>query len=206
MFCPRIGIEIKKHLLSLKKEVFRKTIHICTAFVPLFLHFYRTPVLVCLVLAGVFYSLFEILRLRGISVPVISSITVAAARARDNNKFVLGPVTLVCGVLLCAIFCREPFSTVGIFSLAFGDGLASLAGKTFGHIEVPLTGGKTAAGSLACFIAVFISSFCVLENCSLSFLLALAAMLIEGLPLKDFDNICIPLATGVLAQILYFHI
>ncbi len=202
MFCPRIGIEIKKHLIALKKEVFRKTIHICVAFVPLFLHFYRIPTLCCLFLAGIFYSLSEILRLKGISVPLVSSVTVAAARARDNNKFVLGPVTLVCGVLLCAFFCSEPYSTAGIFSLAFGDGLASLAGKTFGHVEVPFTGGKTAAGSLTCFIAVFISSFFVLGNSQLSCVLALAATVIEGLPLKDFDNICIPLGIGLLAQVL----
>ena len=47
MFCTRIGIDLKKHFISLKKEVFRKTIHICTAFVPLFIHFYKIPAIIC---------------------------------------------------------------------------------------------------------------------------------------------------------------
>ena len=203
MICIRIGIDLKKHLLSLKKEVFRKSIHVCTAFVPVFIHFYRIPTLVCLALAGLLYTVSEILRLKGIVVPVVTSVTVAAARSRDDNKFVFGPVTLVAGVMLCLLLWKEPFSTVGIFALAFGDGLASLAGKTFGRIEVPLTGGKTAAGSLTCFAAVFISSFFVLHSCTLSFVLALVATLIEGLPLKDYDNIFIPVVTGGVAQIFF---
>ncbi len=205
MFCTRIGIDLKKHFISLKKEVFRKTIHICTAFVPLFIHFYKIPAIICLVCAAVLYSISEILRLKGVCVPLISSITVAAARKRDDNKFVLGPVTLVLGIVLCSILWKEPFSTVGIFSLAFGDGLASLAGKTFGRVEVPLTGGKTAAGSLTCFAAVFISGFFVLDNSILCFFLALVATLIEVLPLKDYDNVLIPVVIGGLSQLFYLH-
>ncbi len=203
MICIRIGIDLKKHFLSLKKEVFRKSIHICTAFVPVFIHFYRIPTLVCLALAGLLYTVSEFLRLKGITVPLVSSVTMAAARSRDDNKFVLGPVTLVAGVILTSLLWKEPFSAVGIFALAFGDGLASLAGKTFGRIEVPLTGGKTAAGSLTCFAAVFISSFFVLRSCVLSFFLAFAATLIEGLPLKDYDNVFIPVVTGGIAQIFF---
>lgn len=206
MLCHRVGIDIKKHFISLKKEVFRKTIHLCTAFVPLFLHFYRTPVIVLLFAAGILYIIAENLRIRGIEIPFVSAITAAAARKRDENKFVLGPVTLVAGCIACILLWDEPYSTVGILSLAFGDGLASLAGKTFGKIEVPFTGGKTAAGSLTCFTAIYICSFAILGNNLISMIVALTGMVIEGLPLKDYDNICIPVIIGGIAQLLLPHI
>jgi dolichol kinase len=206
VLCPRIGIDVKKHLRSLQKELFRKTIHICTAFVPLFLYYFKTLTIILLAAAGILYSLFEVLRIKGVYVPVISAVTEAAARKRDENRFVLGPVTLVSGCLICSLLWDDIFAATGILALAFGDGLASLAGKTFGRVEVPLTGGKTAAGSLTCFTAIFISSFALLHNTALSFIAALTGTLIEGLPLKDFDNLCIPVVLGGLSQFLFPHV
>ena len=107
MICPRIGIDVNKSLASLKKEIFRKSIHICTAFVPLVFHFYGNVVVVLLVLAGIFYFVSEILRQKGISVPLISLITVTAARKRDEDKIVFGPVTLVLGVVLALLLWQE---------------------------------------------------------------------------------------------------
>lgn len=144
--------------------------------------------------AIVCYSICEALRLKGINVPLISQITALAARKRDADMFVLGPVTLALGVMLCAYFFHNapvPM-TCGIFALSFGDGLASLAGKTFGRLEIPFTTGKTVAGSLTCFVSIYLSSFLVCQNASASLVCAVSGMIIEMLPLKDFDNIIIP--------------
>lgn len=206
IFCPRIGVDLKRQLNSLQKEVFRKSIHICTGIVPFLLRLWKVPTLCLLFAAGVLYCVCEAFRIKGHTVPVVSAVTAAASRERDGNKFVKGPVTLVAGVILCALLYRYEFATAGIFALAFGDGFASLAGKAIGRIEVPLTGGKTAEGSLACFTAVFVSSFFVLHDTSLCIVLGLAATLIEALPLKDFDNICIPVVIGGAAQLLFPHI
>lgn len=203
MICPRIGIDVNKSLASLKKEIFRKSIHICTAFVPLVFHFYGNVVVVLLVLAGIFYFVSEILRQKGISVPLISLITVTAARKRDEDKIVFGPVTLVLGVVLALLLWQEKFAVAGILALALGDGFASLAGKTFGRIQLPFTGGKTAAGSITCFFAIYSSSFIVLKNTEISLILAAAGTVIEGLPLKDFDNVFIPVILGGMAQGLF---
>ncbi|MBQ8012933.1 MAG: phosphatidate cytidylyltransferase [Treponema sp.] len=195
-FCYQIGIELKNQLTSLRKEFFRKTIHICTAFVPLFLHLAHVPALLCLCSAGLFYIVAEFLRFNGHEIPLISDITAAAARKRDENKFVLGPVTLVAGIVSAALLWEENAAAVGIFALAFGDGLASLAGKTFGKIRVPYTHGKTVEGSLTCFAAIFCSTFFVTNNCRISLLVAATGALIEVLPLKDFDNLLIPVLLG----------
>lgn len=196
------GILIKQYRISIFKEVFRKSIHLCSAFVPTLLALAYKPVIALLFAALIFYSFTEFVRLKGINVPVVSKITSIAARKRDENKFVLGPVTLVAGIISAALLWNPDSARIGIYALAFGDGLASLVGKLFGRIYIPFTKGKTAAGSLACFFAVFISSFCVGGNAAVSFILAFVAMIVEVIPMTDFDNIVIPVVIGGLAQYL----
>lgn len=196
------GIERSQYRNSILKEVVRKSIHMCSAFVPFFLRIAYIPVLVLLGAALVFYCISEFLRLRGVELPFIAKVTAVAARKRDENKFVLGPVTLVAGIISSAVLWSPPAAAIGIYALSFGDGLASLCGKLFGRVYIPLTNGKTAAGSLTCFLAVYISSFCVCGDASAAFFLALSAMVIEVLPLADMDNVVIPVAIGALADCL----
>lgn len=196
------GILTSQRALDIKKEIFRKSIHLCTAFIPFLLSkFYNITILLLVLCVGL-YCVFEILRLDGKRIPIVSEITAAAARKRDENKFVLGPVTLVLGIVISAIVWNKIPAAVGIYALGFGDGLASLVGKLAGKIKIPFTAGKTVAGSSACFIAVFISTLCVLHSVKLALLIAFCAMLIELLPLKDFDNLLIPVAIGGLTQFL----
>lgn len=201
-FCYQIGIELKNQLVSLRKEFFRKTIHLCTAFVPLFLHIAHYPAVICLCAAGLFYIIAESLRTNGHEIPLVSDVTAAAARKRDENKFVLGPVTLVAGIVASSILWNEKAAAVGIFALAFGDGLASLAGKTFGRLRIPFTHGKTVEGSLTCFAAIYTSTFFVTKDCSLSLFVAITGALIEVFPLKDFDNLLIPVILGGMVSYL----
>jgi len=196
------GIIDRKRMVDVGKEFFRKSIHMCSALVPIALSFYYWPVLFALIFVLIFYIIAEILRINGKNVPIISNITAAAARKRDENRFVLGPVTMSCGVLITALVWKLTPATVGIFALAFGDGLASLAGKLFGRVRIPFTQGKTVAGSLTCFFAVFVSSFLVCHNTLLSLIVASLAMFIEVLPLKDFDNLLIPIVIGGVTQLL----
>ena len=201
--CEKDGIVSRQRLNDIAKEVFRKAIHICSALVPYLLSVAYGPVLALLAAALVLYSVSELLRLHGIPVPVVAQVTAAAARKRDENKFVLGPVTLCVGILLCALLYRPLPAAIGIYALAFGDGLASLSGKLWGRVRIPGTQGKTAAGSLTCFAAIFISSFAAGRNATASLVLALAGMVIEVLPLKDFDNVLIPVLIGGLASFFF---
>ena len=202
IYCPFVGVLWKRRLIVLYKEIFRKSIHLCSCFVPLFLKYFYKTTIALLIFAAAFYTVTQFLSLRGKRVPLVSDITDMAARERDRGKFVLGPLTLVIGILLCALLCPQKAAAVGILALAFGDGLASLAGKIIGNLHIPRTGGKTCAGSLVCLIAIFISSFCVLQRADAALCIAVCGMVIEVLPLKDFDNILIPLLLGKLAQYL----
>lgn len=196
------GIVERQRLNAIFKELFRKSIHICSSFIPLFLKYAYWPVIVLLILAVVVYTVSEILRSKDIYIPLISKVTEIAARKRDENRFVLGPVTLVCGILLAALLLPLDCARVGIFALAFGDGLASLMGKLIGKITIPGAHGKTAAGSLTCFAAVFVSTFCCCGNCFIALCVGLCAMFIEVLPISDFDNLIIPPAIGWIYLLL----
>ena len=203
--CFNIAINSKKRANVVIKELFRKTIHLCSAFIPLFLGWNRGITIALLIFALISYVICEYVRMRGISVPLISAITEAAARKRDENRFVLGPVTLCSGIILCAlIWSPLEAAAIGIYALSFGDGLASLVGKLFGKIKIPFTFGKTVEGCLACFFAIFCESFLVSKNTFVSLVLAFVGMIIEVLPLKDLDNIFIPLVIGGLANFLLY--
>lgn len=198
------GIAFKQYRIGIFKEVFRKSIHLCSALVPTFLAFSYWPVmsLLCIVLLG--YCTSEFVRLKGIEVPFVSKVTAIAARKRDENKFVLGPVTLVIGIICASLLWKQEAARIGVYALAFGDGFASLIGKLIGRVHIPFTNGKTAAGSLACFFAVFLSSFAVCHNCAIALLLAVIATVVEVVPMTDFDNIVIPILIGGMAQYLLF--
>ncbi|MCR5762086.1 MAG: phosphatidate cytidylyltransferase [Treponema sp.] len=198
--CKTIGIIKRQYLNDIKKEVFRKSIHICSAFLPFLLNYLKWPVLIALGLAIIAYSIAELLRLKGITIPLISDVTAAAARKRDENKFVLGPVTLALGIFISALLWEPLPASIGIYALAFGDGLASLSGKLFGKVQIPLTQGKTAVGSLTCFAAIFTSSFIASGNSYVALVVASVGMFIELMPIKDFDNIIIPIVLGGIAQ------
>lgn len=199
---PGRGIISKQYANSILKEVFRKSIHLCSALIPFFLSLAYWPVMGVLALALVLYCISEALRMHGVEVPFIAKITEVAARKRDENKFVLGPVTLVVGIMISSLLWKHEASQIGIYALAFGDGLASLFGKLFGRVYIPGTHGKTAAGSLTCFTAVFVSSYAVCRDCGIALTLAVTAMLVEVLPLGDFDNVVIPVLIGGVAQFL----
>ena len=202
--CPYYGILWRRYVNSVYKELFRKSIHLCTAFIPFLLHHFYWPVEILLILAVLGFTLSEVLRLNGINVPLISDITSIAARKRDEGKFVLGPVTLVIGIIISSLIFEESCYTIGILSLAFGDGLASLSGKLFGRVHIPFTEGKTVAGSLSCFFAIFCSSYLVCKNVFESVVLAIVGMAIEVFPLRDFDNILIPVLISFVAQFFVF--
>ncbi len=187
---------------EMEKEFVRKSIHLLIASIPLMASINISITIGLLTAGTIIYSYAETLRCSGSPVFLISSITRIAARERDSNKFVLGPVTLGLGALLTLLLYPNPAATIGIYALAFGDGLSSIFGKLFGRKVLPLFKNKTFAGSLACFLAVLVTCYSVCGNPVKSIIIAFGATFIEALPLKDFDNLFIPVGTAALAQLI----
>lgn len=180
----------------IQKEITRKILHISVAFSVLLAHLVGSyTVAVLLFLGSLVYFVSELLRIQGINIPYITDITNMSRRNRDKEQSITwGPITLAIGSMACFLTLPLHYASVGVLALAFGDGLASLVGVSFGATK--LLFGKSLEGSSACFLGVFISSYSLTGNIKNSFILALTVTVVEILPLKDIDNIVIPVLAG----------
>ena len=82
-------------LIKKNKEVFRKVIHLCAAFIPILLKYFYQPILILLSSVLILYVVAEFLRYKGINVPIFSVITQTAARKRDG--FLNGSTPIILG-------------------------------------------------------------------------------------------------------------
>jgi len=189
---------------KIKGEILRKSIHMLISLVPFIAKRNLTITLYILSSGILFFTLHEYLRLSGKDThSLLTKITELASRERDKGHIILGPITLGTGALLALLFYPDPAATMGIYALAFGDGIASLAGKLFGKNKIPYIPDKTLEGSISCFVVVFIAALTITRgNIFSSFLIATATTVLEVLPFKDIDNIIIPLGVGFVTQFL----
>jgi dolichol kinase len=185
---------------ELKTEIVRKSIHFLIALTPSMAALNRPLTVVILAAGTLAYTWMENLRLAGVRIPLVSSLTAMASRDRDRGRFVLGPVTLGMGSLLALLFYPSPAASIAIYALAFGDGCASLVGKFLGTVRPPFLMGKSLEGSLACFTAVFIAAWQVSRSYSVALTAAFTAALTEALPLEDFDNLVLPVTVGFIVR------
>jgi dolichol kinase len=183
---------------ELKTEVVRKSIHFLIALSPAMAAMNRLVTMAILAAGILVYAYIEKLRLSGVNVPLISSVINMAARSRDVGRFVLGPVTLGLGALLSLLLFPAPVAAIAIYALAFGDGFSSLVGKCFGRVRPAFLRGKSLEGSITCFAVVFFAAYEVSRDYRSALIAGITAMLVEALPLQDYDNLAIPLAVGFI--------
>ncbi len=113
-------------------------------------------------------------------------------------------MTLGIGALLSLLLYPLPAASLAIYALAFGDGFASLVGTMVRGPRIPLSRGKTLAGSMACFLAVFIVTLGVTSSPRDSLILAASATVLEAFPAGNFDNVLLPFGVGLIAvQLLH---
>jgi dolichol kinase len=187
---------------TLKREMVRKVLHFLIALSPLMAAMNRPLTMLLLMTGTLMYACMECFRMAGIRVPLISQLTSIASRERDEGHFVLGPVTLGLGALMALLLYPAPAAAIAIYALAFGDGFASLIGRLFGVTRPAFLLGKSVEGSMACFCAVFFAVLHVSPDYRTALFAAIVATLVEALPLKDYDNIALPLTVGFVVRLL----
>ncbi|MDR1838742.1 MAG: phosphatidate cytidylyltransferase [Treponema sp.] len=202
-FSNLVSVFAGKDLGELKTEIVRKAIHFLIALVPSMATVNRPLTVLFLMIGTLGYTFMEYLRLSGIKIPVFSSLNKMASRPRDVGHFVMGPVTLGLGALIALLLYPSPVASVAIYALAFGDGFASLVGKFFGKWRPAVLYGKSIEGSLACFTATLISAYAVSGNMLIAATAAFTAMIIEALPLEDYDNLVLPVTVGLTVQFVF---
>ncbi len=101
-----------------------------------------------------------------------------------------------------------PFLLAGIMVMAWGDGLAAIAGKKWGQKRIPgLSQIKTWVGSAVMLISSMLVVFLILNHffslnilqlAGISFIIGLAATALEVIFRSGWDNIAVPLGTAWL--------
>jgi phytol kinase len=143
----------------------------------------------------------------------------AMSRTGDRKEILRGPLYYgIAFVVLTVLYWKEsPIGIIALMMLCGGDGLADVIGKRFRSRRLPWSPRKTAAGTLSVFVGGWIFSmlilsiyvfFGILANPVSSYLLpvtliALAAMVVESLPLDDLDNLTVPLVSVLLGHLLF---
>lgn len=201
------GIVGEKPLL---RELTRKSLHMLIAFLPLIASYSRTLAYVLLALGSLVYSTSEILRVRNFREESrglacfrwLQLVTEYVSRSRESGSFILAPVTLALGAAGTLLLFEGPALQIGIFALAFGDTAAALVGRVYPIILLPLNHRKSLGGFLGCLLVTGTLSYAVTEDLQISLLAALVSALLESLPLRDLDNLILPLGTALFVSMI----
>jgi phytol kinase len=143
----------------------------------------------------------------------------AMSRSGDRREILRGPLIYgIAFVILTVIFWKDSlYGIVALMVLCGGDGLADVIGKQFPTFKLPWSDLKTWAGSLAMLVGSFLLSWLIVYVFNYagifaiqweSFLprlgiICIAATLVESIPVRDIDNVTVPV-TAILLGLLLF--
>ena len=186
-----------------RREIQRKLVHAAGALTPLAAKG-SLPITVT-ILAVVFclYSLSELLRLNGVSIPAFTRVTRATVRDGEARRIAAGPLALAAGIMMSLLFFPAAIAYASILVVSLADTAAAAVGRLVGRHRIPFCGGKTMEGSLAGLLVAFC---CILPFFPppIAIFVALCAAVAEALPVGPFDNLILPLLTGMLLS-LFVH-
>jgi phytol kinase len=135
---------------------------------------------------------------------------IVKAMEREHDKSlgtIYYPVSLLIMVIFTFGIIHQPYiGAIGIFIMAYGDGLASVFGKMIPSVR--LYGNKTLAGSLTMFIVSVIVTATILiifhpvMVVESALIVGLCATLLELFSKKGLDNITVPLGSSLIFYLL----
>jgi phytol kinase len=213
-------IDALAHRGIISSPLSRKIIHIGTGpiFVLCWVFFNNDPIaryLAALVPLGITVQFFLI----GTGLIKDQASVDAMSRSGDRREILRGPFFYgIAFILLTIVFWKESLiGMVALMILCGGDGFADVIGKRIPSSPVPWSVRKTLAGSAAMFLGSFIISLLVVWVYTLigtfqvdfaSFtwklgLICLACTGVESLPIKDIDNITVPVTAVLLGFLLF---
>ena len=124
----------------------------------------------------------------------------------QEKKRISGTTYFLIASLLTVFLFEKAIAITSITFAVFGDAIAAISGAWFGRIKIK---DKSLEGSLACFILCFsIGMILVSINLGISIKLvffgALAATVMEMLPIGIDDNLTMPIFAGLVMQLIRF--
>ena len=143
----------------------------------------------------------------------------AMSRTGDRREILRGP--LYYGIVFVALtllyWVNSPIGMIALMLMCGGDGLADIIGRRYGKTKLPWNAQKSWMGSAAMllgglFFAIVITlPFIYLDYFPITIstfiprvtLIALAATLVETMPIKDLDNLTITITAVLLGEMLF---
>ncbi len=207
-----------KGLIS--KKLSRKIIHIGTGpiFVLCWLFFPEDPL--SRYLAAIIPLLITIqFFLIGIGVIKDQASVDAMSRTGDPQEILKGPFFYgVVFVLLTILFWREsPIGIIALMILCGGDGFADIIGRRVTSFALKWSPSKSIAGTISMFLGglifssilvlIFIEygflSITFMESFPKILLLNFLATIVESLPVRDWDNVTVPVIVVLVGFIIF---
>ncbi len=145
------------------------------------------------------YVASELVRVRGGTVPMITTFTLRMSRASEKTRFISQPVYLAVGIILTLIIFPKPVAYASIAIIAVGDPIAAYVGERIGRLHV---GRKTLEGFAAGLIASALVASVVVPPL-LAVVGSTAAMLLELSGVFE-DNLIMPIGAGASILITRF--
>ena len=154
-----------------------------------------------ILLVTVLYTLSEAARIRGINIPIFSSITWKAANKPELYEFATSPIHFALGIAISLLIFPAPIRYVAITILTLGDGFAHIFGMKFGNIRLPFNKGKNLEGSIFGFLFAFLAALIFVDPAR-ALIGAAVGMIVEGLSLPVNDNLTMPFASGLILVLI----
>lgn len=187
-----------------RRELFREIIHVSgflVAFLTMHLKLNQLWVVFVISMITVTYIISELSRMLGVNIPIASTITWKAAIKPEIHEFVTAPIFFAVGIMLALLVFPEPISYASIATFTFGDGFATIFGKTIGRHAYPYNKGKKIEGTLLGFVFALFGAL-VFVNPIRALIGAATAMAVETLPAPINDNLTMPLLAGLAMLLL----
>jgi len=143
----------------------------------------------------------------------------AMSRTGDKREILRGP--LYYGIVFVALtliyWLNSPIGIVALMILCGGDGLADIIGKRIRSNSLPWSPRKTWAGTISVFLGGLLFSFIILSIFKLAgtfdyswgklifnlVLISFVCSIVESLPMRDLDNLTVPLTAVILGHLLF---
>lgn len=143
----------------------------------------------------------------------------AMSRSGDPKEILKGPFFYgIAFVVITILFWKDsPIGIIALMVLCGGDGFADVVGRRVPSLPLKWSPGKSLAGTIAMFLGgTFFSIFVLLifnisGTMALNFsqiiprilVLNIIATIIESLPIKDWDNITVPVVVILIGLLIF---
>lgn len=192
---------------SLKKELYRKAIHISSLWIPLFIHMFSRKesllvlgILFCINLSAEYFCYKKIAWIRYFYEKLLIK-TLRGKEIRKNRFVPSGSVYVLAAAISCVFLFTKEIAAAALSVMLVSDACAAVFGKMFGSRKIH--GSKTLEGTIMFFISALSVMMLYNPASALSFAgmaACCAATLCELYDdkIKIDDNFSVPLVVGTI--------